>query len=178
METNYKNNSKVIDTILLSILDSDLYLGDYERLMAIQTLQYVVDKFDLNYFFDSYNIDKDEYNKYFKYVVKTYHKEKHKEYKKLLKNEKNTLEINHLDIDRKVIFESIYESDFYDTDYKKMKVINTLQFFFDKFKLERFIEYSDLSENDYKQYFQKNIQTHHPHLDTKIIEENYTDKGE
>ncbi|MCX6076454.1 MAG: hypothetical protein NTW78_06145 [Campylobacterales bacterium] len=178
METNYKNNSRVIDTILLSILDSDLYLGDYERLMAIQTLQYVVDKFDLNYFFDSYNVDKDEYNKYFKDVVKTYYKEKHKEYKKLLKNEKNTLEINHLDIDRKVIFESIYENNFYDTDYKKMKVINTLQFFFDKFKLEIFIQSSDLSEDDYKQYFQKNIQTHNQYLDTKIIEENYTNKGE
>ena len=175
---NNTNNSKVIDNILLSILDSDIYLGDYERLMAIQTLQYVVDKFDLNYFLMSYDVDEEAYNRYFKEIVKKYDKPKHKRYKESLRKEKNNSEILYDDIDRDVILESIYESDYYENDYEKMKVINTLQFFFDKFKLERFIQNSDVSEDEYKQYFQKNIQTHHPSIDTKILEKNYTNKGE
>ena len=171
-------NSKVIDNILLSILDSDIYLGDYERFMAIQTLQYLVDKFDLNYFLMSYDVDEEAYNRYFKEIVKKYDKPKHKRYKESLRKEKKSLEKNNFDIDRDVILESIYESDYYENDYEKMKVINVLQLFFDKFKLESFIQSSDLSESEYKQYFQKNIQTHHPYLDTKIIEKNYTNKGE
>ena len=178
MEMNNTNNSKVIDNILLSILDSDIYFGDYERFMAIQTLQYVVDKFDLNYFLRSYDVDEEAYNRYFKEIVKKYDKPKHKRYKESLRKEKNNSEILYDDIDRDVILESIYESDYYDDDYEKMKVINVLQFFFDKFKLERFIQNSDVSEDEYKQYFQKNIQTHHPSLDTKVTQIYNTDKGE
>ena len=178
MEMNKKNNTQVIDTILLSILDSDLYLGNYERFMAIQTLQYVVDKFDLNYFLNTYDVDKEAYDKYFKDIVKTYDKANHKRYKESLRKEKKTLEKNYFDIDREEIFESILKSDCYDNSFEKMKVINVLQFFFDKFKFEMFIECSDLSEDEYKQYFQKSVQTHRPYLDAKIIEENYTNKGE
>ena len=178
MEMNNTNNSKVIDNILLSILDSDIYFGDYERFMAIQTLQYVVDKFDLNYFLRSYDVDEEAYNRYFKEIVKKYDKPKHKRYKESLRKEKNNSEILYDDIDRDVILESIYESDYYENDYEKMKVINVLQLFFDRFKLEKFIQYSDVSADEYKQYFQKNIQTHHPHLDINILEKNYTNKGE
>ncbi len=178
METNYKNNSRVIDNIILSVMDSHLYLGDYERFLAIQTLQYVVDKFGLNYFINNYDVDEEEYNKYFKEVVKKYDKSKHKEYKKSLRKEKKTLEKNYFDIDRDVILESIYESDYYENDYEKMQVINTLQLFFDKFKLESFIQCGDVSEDEYKHYFQKNIQTHRQMIDTNVLEKYNIEKGE
>ncbi len=174
---NYKNNSRVIDNIILSVMDSHLYLGDYERFIAVQTLQYVVDKFDLNYFINNFDIEEDDYNIYFKEIVKIYDKPKHKEYKKIFRKEKNSLKENEFYIDREVVFESIYKNDYYDTDYKKMNVINTLQFFFDKFKLESFIQNNNVSMDDYIQYFQKNTQNFNKHLDTYILE-NYTNKGE
>jgi len=76
------SNTKYIDEIMMSIENSNSYFDDYERIMAIKSLQFIVDKFNLNEFVQNFEVTDGEYKKYFKKIVKKYDKKRHKEYKK------------------------------------------------------------------------------------------------
>ncbi len=81
-------NDKFIDLILESMMKSDLYNEEEDKLMNIQTFTLIVDKFNLDTFTENYYIDEFDYNIYFKYVLKKYDKKRHKEIIKKLGDKK------------------------------------------------------------------------------------------
>lgn len=68
---------------LIEVLEkTDDYLTEEEKYIAIQTLKLVIDKFNLRQYVEEYQINKNDYEKYFKDGVKKYHNGVHKMMKK------------------------------------------------------------------------------------------------
>lgn len=167
----------------------ELFMNDWDYITTLQSLHLLIEKFNLDEFMEEYTFTKEEYEKYFKDITKSYdmslHKEIKRRFKKKLKRDEkqqsestvtNILEIDNGYTDRDMIFESIIDGEFYETYYMKMKIVNMLQLFFDKYGLESFM-ISDISYKDYKKYFRDNIKENNPQWDERVMR-NLKNKGE
>jgi len=174
-----------INNMVVNILSSNHYEDNYQKLYDLSTFRLILEKFNLISYLDNLILNRETYNEYYKNIVKNNDIQKHKKLKKELKRyEKqqsestvtNILEIDNGYTDRDMIFESIIDGEFYETDYVKMKIVNMLQLFFDKYELESFMN-SDISYKDYKKYFRDNIKENNPQWDERVIR-NFKNKGE
>lgn len=60
-----------------------------EKLLLIQTINFIFDKFDLDTFYDQVHVSKKDYKKYFKKTIKDYNPSMNKEAKKYYKEIKH-----------------------------------------------------------------------------------------
>lgn len=63
--------------------------GNGERLIMIQTINFLFDKYDLDELCSQWHISKKDYEKYFKEIVKNYNPDLHKKAKKYYKEKKH-----------------------------------------------------------------------------------------
>ena len=175
-----------VSLMIKNIMSSNHYETKYQRLYDLTTFRLIMEKFDVVSYLDNLILDRETYNEYFKDIVKRYDKKKHKRFiKELKKSEKqqsestviNILEIDNGYTDRDMIFESIIDADYYETQYEKMKIVNMLQLFFDRNNLEVFMNGS-VSQKEYEVYFRDTIKENNPQWDEEIMKEYKNNNGE
>jgi len=127
---------------------------------------------------DNLQITEEVFDTYFKDIVKEYDKSLYKSIKKSIKESsiffmefRYMFKMDNQYIDRDDIFESIIDSDgYYESEYQKMKIVNFLQYFFDKFEFEKHFYNSEINQNEYEIYFRDTIKEYKPKLNKKIME--------
>lgn len=170
-----KQSDDFIYTVVDSLEVYPHYLSEYERLFEIQTFKMLVDTFDLDTYLNNLILDEETYNLYFKDIVKKYDKPKHKEMKKQFKQTtlKNIYLNDKSGMYRDYILESIFDNeDYWEDDYEKSKIVNFLQYFFDKYGFERELNNGDISIEDYEKYFKDTFLHYNPYKHNELMEKN------
>ena len=66
------------------------------------------------------------------------------------------------------LLESIYESDYFDSEFERMNVINFLRLFFHKYDFYDFVDTHQITEYEYKRYFKDVVKQHKPQIHKRI----------
>ena len=67
-----------------------------------------------------------------------------------------------------LMLESIYESDYFESEFEKMNIINFLRLFFHKYDFYDFVDTHQITEYEYKRYFKDNVKFHNPKIHKRI----------
>lgn len=167
-----KQSDDFIYSVVENLESCEGYLSEYDRKLDIQTFKMLVDMFDLDTYLENLILDEITYNLYFEEIVKKYDKPKHKQMKKEFKKVslQNTYLNDKRGLYRDYILESIFDSDdYFEDDYEKSKIINFLNYFFDKYGLERELDFGVISNEDYEKYFKETILHFNPTKHKELI---------
>ena len=167
-----KNTDNFIYSVVDKLESFEGYLGEYDRKMDIQTFKMLVDRFELDTYLENLILDEETYNLYFKEIVKKYDKPKHKQMKKQFKqiSLENTYIKDSRGLYRDYIVESIFDNnEYWEDEYEKSKIINFLQYFFDKYGLEREMSFGVVTNDDYEKYFKETVLHFNPNKHKELI---------
>lgn len=171
-------SSKFTNNVIDSLEEYPYHISEYDKLLDIQTFKYLVDEFDIEGYLNGFQITKEVFDNYFKDTVKKYDKPLYKQIRKDFKNNPtyttdldNIYDIDDGYVDRDYIFESIMDSDdYYENDYQKLRIINFLQYFFDKFHFEKHLYSGVINKTEYEVYFRDTVKEFNPKLNKQIME--------
>lgn len=80
-------NSVMRDKIIYSLLESDKFDGEMEKLIAVQSVNLFFDTFEFDDFYENKNFTYEEYKFYFQPILQAFRPIVHKMIKKTLKQE-------------------------------------------------------------------------------------------
>ena len=162
-----KQSDNFIENVIKSLKEYSGFENEYERKFEIQTFKLLVDRFKVESFLDNLVLNEDTYDKYFKKIVKKYDYYQHQYMKTQFENERDDY-FN--EIDRDLIFESIYDNeDYWDSDYQKSLVVDFLRYFFDKYGLESEFSFGSITKEVYEEYFSNTVKHFSPYKHSVLM---------